>query len=292
MKTFEYFKPTTVKEALELLREYNGKVALLAGGTDLAVMIDDGMVAPDYVIDVKGIEELGGISLEKDYLRIGSLVTFSEILHSDVVKINAPVLFEAAKTVASVGVRNRATLVGNICSSVPSADSAPALLVLEASVEIEGKERRMVPVEGFFTGPRKNVLAKDEIVLSVKIPTEKRKYGANYIKFGRYEGEDLAQVGVATFVSADLEYRVAFGAVAPMPVRAKKVEEFLKGKALTDELLEQAVPLALEAISPISDVRASKEFRQYLSGVLFKRSLRASYDRLNGSGPSYGTNLV
>jgi len=173
VKTFEYFKPTTVKEALELLREYNGKVALLAGGTDLAVMIDDGMVVPDYVIDVKGIEELSGISLEQDYLRIGSLVTFSEILHSDLVKANVPVLFEAAKTVASVGVRNRATLVGNICSSVPSADSAPALLVLEALVEIEGKERRIVPVKEFFTGPRKNVLAKDEIVLSVKIPTEK-----------------------------------------------------------------------------------------------------------------------
>lgn len=292
MKTFEYFKPKTLEEALKLLSEYGEKAKLLAGGTDLAVMIDDGMVEPDYVIDLKGLNDLKGIQVKDGYLWIGALTTFSEIIHSDVVKSNFPVLFEASKTVASVGVRNRATLVGNICSAVPSADSAPSLLVLNASVEIKGKEERLVPVTQFFTGPRKTVVNKDEIVTGVRIPLENRRYGANYIKLGRYDGEDLAQVGVATFVSEDLEYRVAFCAVAPTPVRAYEVEEFLKGKELTDELIKEALPIALKAISPISDVRASKEYRMHVSGVLFKRSLKASFDRLHGNGPAYGVNLV
>ncbi|BAL80844.1 FAD binding domain-containing protein [Caldisericum exile] len=293
MKTFEYFKPSTVDETLQLLKQFGDKAKLLAGGTDVAVMVDDGMLAPDYVIDLKGLDFLKGIEIrENNYLWIGALTTFSEIIHSDLVKKHFPVLFEASKTVASVGVRNRATLVGNICSAVPSADSAPTLLILDALVEIKGDSDKLVPIREFFTGPRKTVLQVSEIVTGIRIPLEVRKYGANYIKLGRYDGEDLAQVGVATFISEDLEYRIAFGAVAPTPVRAFEVEEFLKGKELSDSLIQEAIPIALKSISPISDVRASKEYRMHVSGVLFKRSLKASYERLHGSGPVYGTNLV
>ena len=292
MKTFEYFKPATVEEALGLLKQFGTQAKILAGGTDVAVMIDDGMLTPDYVIDVKGLSSLKGIEVRENYLWIGALTTFSEIIHSDLVKKHFPVLFEASKTVASVGVRNRATLVGNICSAVPSADSAPTLLVLNALVEVKGDTDRLVPIKEFFTGPRKTVLGASELVTGVRIPLETRKFGANYIKLGRYDGEDLAQVGVATFVSEDLEYRVSFGAVAPTPVRAYEVEEFLKGKELSDALIEQAIPIALKSISPISDVRASKEYRMHVSGVLFKRSLKASFERLRGQGPAYGTNLV
>lgn len=292
MKTFEYFKPKTLDEALDLLKQFGEKAKLLAGGTDVAVMVDDGMLSPDYIIDLKGLESLKGIEVRGDYLWIGALTTFSEIIHSDIVKKYFPVLFEASKTVASVGVRNRATLVGNICSAVPSADSAPTLLVLESKVEIKGETDRVVLTKEFFTGPRKTVLKAHEIVTGIRISLERRKYGANYIKLGRYDGEDLAQVGISTFVSEDLEYRVAFGAVAPTPVRAYEVEEFLKGKELNDSLVQEAIPIALKSISPISDVRASKEYRLHVSGVLFKRSLVASYSRLHGQGPEYGVNLV
>ncbi len=292
MKTFEYFKVESVDEALKLLSMYADKVKILAGGTDLVVMIDDEMVSPDYVIDIKGINNLKGIEIRDDYLWIGALTTFSEIIHSEIVKDKFPVLLEASKRVASVGVRNRATLVGNICSAVPSADSAPTLLVLNASVEIKGKEDKLVPIADFFKGPRKTILEKDEIVSGIRIPLETRKYGANYIKLGRYEGEDLAQVGVATFVTEDLEYRIAFCAVAPTPVRALDTEAFLKGKELNTNLLDEVVQLALKSIAPISDVRASKEYRLHTSGVLLKRSLKASFDRLKGNGPSYGINLV
>lgn len=292
MKTFEYFKVASVDEALRLLSMYGNKAKILAGGTDLVVMIDDEMVAPDYIIDIKGINNLKGIEIRDNYLWIGALTTFSEIIHAEIIKEKFPVLFEASKRVASVGVRNRATLVGNICSAVPSLDSAPTLLVLNASVEIKGKEDKLVPIADFFKGPRKTILEKDEIVSGIRIPLETRKYGANYIKLGRYEGEDLAQVGVATFVAEDLEYRIAFCAVAPTPVRALDAEAFLKGKELNTNLLDEVVPLALKAIAPISDVRASKEYRLHTSGVLLKRSLKASFDRLKGNGPSYGINLV
>lgn len=293
MKTFEYFKPSTLEEAISLYEKYCDKAKFLAGGTDLAVMVDDGMVAPDYVIDLKGLEELKKIEKDEDSIFIGAGVTFSEIIHSEIVKEKAPVLWESSRTIASVGIRNRATLVGNICSAVPSADSAPALLVLKAVVVIRGKDaEREVPISEFFTGPRKTILQIPEIVLGVRIPISKKKFGSCYIKLGRYDGEDLAQVGVAVFVDEDMKYRIAFGAVAPIPLRAYDAENLLEGKKIDEALLESVIPVALSAISPISDVRASKEYRLHVSGVLLKRALKTSLERLEGSGPDYGASLI
>ncbi len=293
MNSFDYVKPTTLEEAMSVYKEHGDKARLLLGGTDLIVLMDAGAVSADLLIDLKGIEDLKKFELDSDFLHIGARVTFNEIIDSKDVKENFPILWEAAKTVASTGIRNRATLVGNVCSAVPSADSAPALLVSDAIVVIAMPNgEREVSITEFFTGPRRTVLQSGEIVKEIKIPKIKQRFGGSYIKLGRYDGEDLAQVGVATMALEDGTYKVAFCAVAPKPVRATEAEEFLKGKEITDQLLEEAKPIALKAISPISDIRASKEYRIYISGVLFKRSLKAAVSRLQGNGPEYGTRLV
>ncbi len=293
MNNFDYAKPSTLKEAVDIYKQFGDRARLLMGGTDLVVLLDDGVLTPDMVIDLKGIEELKKLELDENFLHIGAGVTFNELIYSPVVKEKFPLLWEASKTVASTGVRNRATLVGNICSAVPSADSAPALLVCDATVVIAGENgEREVPITEFFTGPRRTVLTPGEIVKEVKIPYSDKKFGGSYIKLGRYDGEDLAQVGVATIVTEDKNYKIAFCAVAPKPLRATEAEEFLKGKDLTDDVLEEAAKIAVKAISPISDIRASKEYRLYVSGVLVKRSLKVSLSRLKGNGPAYGERLV
>ncbi len=293
MSNFDYVKPATLKEAISLYKQYGDKARLLQGGTDLVVLMDAGAIVPDILIDLKGIEELKRFESDKDFLHIGAGITLNEIIDSDVVKKDFPILWESARTIASTGVRNRATLVGNVCSAVPSADSAPALLVNNAVVVILNSEgEREVPITEFFIGPRRTVLKVGEIVKELKIPVIKQKFGGSYIKLGRYDGEDLAQAGVATLALEDKTYRVAFCAVGPKPIRALEAEELLKGKEITDELLEEVAPVALKIISPISDIRASKEYRIYISGVLFKRSLKASVSRLQSDEPKYGEKLV
>ncbi len=293
MKNFDYSKPSSLNEAISLYAEYKDRARLLLGGTDLIVALNDGAITPDMVIDLKGIDELKRLEVDGNYLHIGAAVTFSELIDAEVVKKDFPIIWESARVVASTGVRNRATLVGNICSAVPSADSAPSLLVREAIVVIvNGEGEREVPIVEFFKGPRRTVLTPGDIVKEIKVPIITQKFGGSYVKLGRYEGEDLAQTGVATLALEDKTYRVAFCAVAPTPVRAKEVEEFLKGKEITDEVIEEPIPIALKAISPISDVRASREYRLHASGVIFKRSLKAAFSRLNGGGPAYGRSLV
>ncbi len=293
MKSFDYAKPSSLDEAISLYGEYKDRARLLLGGTDLVVMLNDGVITPDMVIDLKGIDELKKLEINGDFLHIGAAVTFSELIDSELVREKFPIIWESARTVASTGVRNRATLIGNICSAVPSADSAPSLLVRDAVVIIASSNgEREVSIGDFFKGPRKTVVKPGEIVKEIKVPVITKKFGGSYIKLGRYDGEDLAQTGVATLALEDKTYKVAFCAVAPTPVRATEVEEFLKGKEITDEVIEEAIPIALKAISPISDVRASREYRLHASGVIFKRSLKAAVSRMNGSGPAYGVKLV
>ena len=293
MNNFDYVKPVTLEEAVSLYKRYGEKAKLLLGGTDLVVLMDAGAVAPDILIDLKGIEELKKLELDKNFLHIGARVTFNELIDSPIIKEKFPLLWETSRTIASTGVRNRATLVGNVCSAVPSADTAPALLVCDAIVVVAGESGgREIPITEFFTGPRRTVLKPGEVVKEIKISYGSKKFGGSYIKLGRYDGEDLAQAGVATLVSEGKDYKIAFCAVAAKPVRATEAESYLKGKDLTDEVLEEAAKLAVKAISPISDIRASKEYRLYVSGVIFKRSLKTSLSRMNGNGPAYGKRLV
>ncbi|MFH1501407.1 MAG: xanthine dehydrogenase family protein subunit M [Candidatus Eisenbacteria bacterium] len=290
---FDYVKPATLAEALAALEGAGGDAELLAGGTDLVAWLRDGAARPELVIDLKGIDGLSDISVDDGVLSMGALATFADVIESEVAAEALPVLGEMAGTMGSTGVRNRATLAGNICSAVPSCDSGPVLLVCEAEVGVAGpRDGRVVPVTEWFRGPGKTALGASEIVVGIRVPVPPSGHGACYVKLRRTRGEDLAQAGVAALALPGGVYRVAFGAVAPTPVRARRIEELLAGKSLDDDVIARAKKLVADETSPIADIRASREYRAHMLPVMLERCLRAAAARRDGSGPPYGTQLI
>lgn len=289
---FDYFTPEEVEEALALLSSYENP-AILAGGTDLVVNLKEEIEVPEVVIDIKRLKELGRIEFKNNNLFIGALVTFSELIEAEHVNEKFPLILETSKTVGSVGIRNRATLVGNICSAVPSMDGGPLLSVYEAEVVVRSlKGERKIPISNWFQAPRETAINKGEFVTHVSIPFPGKNYSGCFVKLGRYSGEDLAQASVAVVAFFDNTYRVAFGAVAPIPVRARRIEDLLNGKVLNDSLIEKAMNIIPEEISPITDIRASREYRMHMCKVMFERGIRAAVNRLKGEGPQYGTSVI
>lgn len=280
---FEYHKPTTLNEALALLTKFKGKAKLLAGGTDLIVHLKEDLAKPEAVIDVKALPGFSEIKFSGNQVFLGAGVTFTEIIESEEMKQKLPILWQASETVASIGIRNRATLVGNICSAVPSLDSAPALQVYDAEVVVKSeKEERTISIQDWFTGPKKTCLQLDELVLGINIPITPHK--GVYEKLGRYKGEDLAQAGIGILVNKAKDYKFAFCAVGPIPKRFAKLEEFMKGKVITEELLNTAAEMIPDEISPITDIRSTKEYRIHMMKVMFKRGMLKSMAALESGG--------
>ncbi len=289
---YEYFKPGSLGEAVELKKKFGARACFLAGGTDLVNNLSEETVRPDAIIDLKGIKALKRLELGKDGLFLGALVTFSDLIDSKVVKNRFPLLWEAAGEVASGGVRNRATIVGNICSCVPCMDSAPALVAYNAAAIIHSSSgKRIIPAEEFFLGPRKTCLSADELLVGLKLPLPK-KHGASYLKQKRYQGEDLAQSNVGVLALPGNDYRIVFGSVGPTPIRSAKIEKLLRGKKLTPALITRAKNMVEGEIAPITDIRSSKEYRVIMVQVMLARALQAAAGRLRGKGPRYGTSLV
>ncbi|MCM2266368.1 MAG: xanthine dehydrogenase family protein subunit M [Elusimicrobiales bacterium] len=290
---FEYVKPRDMDEALHVFSLYREKARALAGGTDLVVHLKENLARPEVVVDIKALQELAGFTLKGGILRLGALVTFSDLIDSPVIKAKFPLLWEASLTVASTGVRNRATVAGNICSAVPSADSAPVLAVYDAEVlarSIRGERR--VPIADWFTGPKKTALQPDEIVTAVEMRLPAKKHAGCYMKLSRYEGEDLAQGGIAVLAFSDNTYRVAACALGPKPARCPRTEALLAGNKLGEKLLARARETILQEVSPISDIRSSKEYRLHMTQVMLGRALEKAVARLFGKGPKYGTENI
>lgn len=289
---FAYVKPATMAQALKWLARYK-KPAILAGGTDLLNLLKDGAITPDAVIDIKGLEALHKISFAGKRLHVGALVTFSELIAAEAVRRHFPVLVETARTIGSPGIRNRATMVGNICSAVPCLDSGPLLLAYDAVVTTVGRGgKREIPIAKWFRGPKKTALKSGEIVSGVIIPLPEKKHAGCFIKLGRYAGEDLAQASVLALALEGNRFRVAFGSVAPVPFRARGIENLLCGKQLDARLLGEAKKLVAAAIAPITDLRATKEYRAHMCRVMLERALKAASGRLAGVGPAYGERLL
>jgi carbon-monoxide dehydrogenase medium subunit len=288
---FAYQRPASLEEATQILAEHRGSVRILAGGTDLVAWLRDDAIAPDLVVDIKAIPGLAGISIDGATLTIGSLVTFTDLMESPTVAERAPLLAEMAETVASPGIRNRATVVGNICSAVPSCDAGPVLLAYDTTVHVVGPTgARSIPIGDWFTGLRQTARSDDEVVTHLTI--ELRRHGGAYVKLMRYGGEDLAQAAVGIVVHPQLDYRVAFGAVAPTPRRALEVEDALRGRPLDEAVIADAVSRVRGEISPITDMRASAEYRARMCEVMLARGVRAAAARLEGTGPVYRTRLI
>lgn len=290
---FAYVRPASIDAAVKELAAAAGTARVLAGGTDVVPWLRDDLIEPELLVDIKAIPGLGSIGREGDTLELGALVTFSDVIASGVIHDAAPMLVEMAHMVASVGVRNRATLAGNLCSAVPSLDAGPALLVYDAAVRLVGEGGlRTVPLSEWFVGPKETRLGRHEIVTGITVPLPAIDHAAVFLKLARYAGEDLAQANLAILLTADREYRLAFGAVAPAPFRAGSIEALLHGKPLDDELLASAALLVDEEIAPITDVRASAEYRTHMCRVMLTRGLRAADSRLVGDGPPYPAHLI
>ncbi len=276
----EYVQPGSLTEALALLSQYKGTAKPFAGGTDLIPQIKRReLPAPKLFVDLKGIPGLDAIAYDASKgLTIGALAPITSVERSPLVRQYYPILSQALITLACPQVRNRATITGNICSAVPSADSAPGLLVLEATLKlVSQKGERVVPIAQFFTGPRETILADDELVTEIHIPSLPPKYKGIYVKLSPRKSMDLAVVGVAALVVRDgdvcKDVRIALGAVAPTPLRAQKAESALIGKKITDDATIGAARAASTECSPIDDHRASAEYRCDMVYVLTRRAL-------------------
>lgn len=282
--TFEYLKPTSLGETLDVLDQLKDRrVHVLAGGTDLLPFLRAGLKEADCLVDLSG-SSLNQVIFEKDRARIGAMVTFTALGWHPEIARRLPAVSEAARQVGAVQCRNRATIGGNLCSAVPSLDGAPPLLTLGAKFRLQTKgKERLVPAEQFFLGPRLTVLQPGEILTEIIVSLED-DFSASFLSFGRRKALTLAIVNTAAGISLrDRQEitvaRITLGAVAPTPIRAYKAERVLEGEKLTPGLLAEAAEVAAGETSPISDLRASADYRRRLSAVLVRRALESSLGR-------------
>ncbi len=275
---FNYLEPTTVKEAISLLTKYDGRARIIAGGTDLMVQIRNKACSPEYVVDITYIPGFDYIKFDKKLgLRIGALTPVRSIEKSEELTHTYPVLCQAAGLLGSVAIRNVGTLGGNLCNAAPSADNAPSLIGLSAKAKITGPDgERVVPLEEFFTGPGSTVLKTGELLAEIQVPVPAAGTKGVYLKHGR-SAIDLAIVGVGVvMIMSDgtcQDARIVLGAVAPTPMRAKKAEEILRGKKVTAALIDKSAQAASEEARPITDVRASADYRREIVRVLTRRAI-------------------
>lgn len=275
---FEYYAPDTVAEACKMLTDFGARAKVFSGGSDLLPNMKHGLIAPEVLISLKNIAEMKKIEyVQGKGIVIGGRATHNEILFSPVIEKKYKSVCSAAKTMAANQVRHIGTLAGNIVSSVPSADLPPILIVLNATVTLVGpKGQRSVALEDVFTAPRQTVLEPNEILTEVIIP-DQAMTGSNYMKFALRKSGALATVGVAVAVQVEgkvvKDARIALGAVSPTPVRAKEAEKYLIGKTAGEEAYAEAGRIACGECKPITDFRASAEYRTDMVRVFTKRAL-------------------
>jgi carbon-monoxide dehydrogenase medium subunit len=287
MRAFDFYAAKDSSDAVALLAQHGPKVKVIAGGTDLLADLKFSAAshAPAVVVDISRADDLRGIAMTDQGLRIGSLVTHTEIMESPVIRDLFPALVDAAHTIGAVQTRNLGTLGGNLVTAVPSVDSGPTLVALDAIVTIAGTAgRRQLPLAEFFVGPRKTVLKSDELLVEIIIPKENVGKPTHFLKFGLRKGQALALVNVAASFWVDWDKntfmapRVALGAVAPKVVHAVSAEQYLEGKAITPEAMAEAGRLAVNVAKPINDMRASAAYRRDLVAILTKRALEGAFE--------------
>ncbi|MCJ7594038.1 MAG: xanthine dehydrogenase family protein subunit M [Desulfobacterales bacterium] len=284
---FEFLSPKTLEEAVVLMRQYGQKVKVMAGGTDLVPQMKNGGLRPEYVLSLNQIGAQTELRFDEGSgLKIGALCRIADIERSPVVKEHYPVLSQAASVLGSTEIRNRGTVGGNLCNAAPSADMAPSLLVLGArAVVASSKGERVVPLEAFFVGPGKTVLEKDELLVRLEMPPMKPGSAGEYIKLGIRKAMDIAVVGVAAVLALNskdgvcVEAKLALGAVAPTPMRAKKAENRLIDKKINEEIIGLAAETASEEASPVTDIRASTDYRRAMVQVLTRRAIEHAFDQ-------------
>jgi aerobic carbon-monoxide dehydrogenase medium subunit len=286
-------RPETLAEALGQREQYQKDALPIAGGQSLLVLLRNKLIDPMVLIDLEKLGELRGMQRRGEGVVIGAMTTIYNLSSAAEVQTAAPILSQAASKVGSTAIRNLGTIGGNLCHNEPGADLPPALLALNAVVELRSKKgARKVPLQEFFRGYFETIVAPDELLYGVEIPQLPAKASGVYLKHA-ISSEDLAIAGVAAVIVPDgqqagkvREVRLGLGGVAPVPFRASKAESALRGAALTDAAIREAAEIASSEADPMTDPHGSAEYRRKMVKVLVRRAILAAMEQSerNGNG--------
>ena len=296
MNRFEYREVYTIQEAIAGLGQAES-ARVVAGATDVLIRWRQGVWRPEYVVNIKRIPYLDGVSYSPETgLSLGTLVTIRSLELDARIRQHYPALAQAASAFAGVQIRNLATVGGNVCNASPAGDMLPALLAYGAECRLVGPDgERLVPLGRFFRGPGQTVLQPAELLVELRLPPQPRHSGALYIKHSPRHSMDIATVGVVSVVSLAepdgvcREVRIALGAVAPTVVRATAAEALLTGQSVDAEALQRAAQAAVAAASPIDDIRGSAAHRRAIVAPLVRRTLQVAVHMAQGTDFAFQT---
>ena len=281
---FEYHNPNSTLTAVKLLDSLeNAKVFI--GGTDLLPQIRDQVLQPEHLINLNNIAELCYVKELNGQICIGSTTPLRNVVNSPHVKKNFLALYDAVSIMGSPQIRNRASITGNICNASPAADSAPPLYVHNAEVIIKSLHRtKALPINELFLGPKINCLQPNELLTEIRIPIPRQNSSSSFLRIGRRKAFTLSVVSAATYLEMEsrncIDARIALGSIASTPIRVQVVEEILKDRELTPELINEASELSKECVMPITDIRGTADYRKDMCKVLVKRTIYHSLRRL------------
>ena len=281
MNDFEFHVPNSLNEAAEMLAKYDGDAKLMSGGTALMLLLKQGLVQPDHIISMHRVPEARTIEVKNGVLHIGGLVTQREMEKSDVVREAAPLLQNAYSRVATVRIRNSATVGGGLAQADPAMDPPPSLLVLGASVKVMAASgtARIIPIEDWYTDYYESSINEDEIVTELQVPVQPKDMKWTYIKYLPRTEDDYATVSAAALGKVENgkigEVRVALGAVGPTALRATDLESKLKGADARFDVLKDASQSVLDIVDPTSDPRGSASYKRDMSAIFARRALQA-----------------
>lgn len=281
MREFDLLQPKTLPDALQALAPNQATTRPLAGGTDMIVDLRSQRAQADVLVSLQNVSELRGITMENGALRIGAGTTIAEFLRNPLLT-GHDALRQAAFVFANPMIRNSATIAGNIASASPAGDMLPPLLALDAQIELVSQtETRTLSLDEFFIAPRKTARRADELVSSLHIPIATGTQGQSFYKLGLRQADAISLISVAVWLAREgdtiRDVRIALGAVAPRPLRAKRAEATLRGQSFNETNVRQAAQLAMEECSPIDDLRASAKYRRRMVGVYVRRMLEQAW---------------
>jgi len=287
MVPFEYRTPKSLKEVQGNLKEFGSEAKLIAGGTSLIIMMRQRLVRPACLISLRSVRGLNRITQKDGGLRIGGLATHREVETSSLVRRRAPLLAETYRHVATIRVRNMATVGGGLAHADPNQDPPPTLIVLGATVKLSSTDgSRVVPIEEFFTDYYETLLRPEEIITEIFVPRLPPNSGGAFLKFLPRTADDYATVSSAAVVTLDrakkkfADVRIALGSVGATPIRAVEAEEVLRGQPVKAEALREAGEKAKLAVDPISDFRGSDAYKKEMAGVFVRRALEQALSSL------------
>jgi carbon-monoxide dehydrogenase medium subunit len=287
MTPFDYRTPKNIKELHEELRRFGDDAKLIAGGTALVTMMKQRLVRPSCLISLRSVRGLNGIAEKNGGLKLGGLLTHRQVETSPVVRRRLPLLAETYRHVATIRVRNMATVGGGLAHADPNQDPPPTLIALGAAVKASSsKGDRVIPLDEFFTDYYETVLKPDEVITEVFVPRLAPNSAGAFLKFLPRSADDYATVSAAAVITLDgakkvfTDARIAMGSVGSVPVRAREAEEVLRGQPVNAEVIREAAEAAKRAVDPISDFRGSAAYKKEMAGVFVRRALEKALGEL------------